>query len=855
MRIEREMHAESLLPPGELFLGKDGEYVKEKIKEDFLLKIQGMHGKSLEQTSSLERYLALAGVIRDYIAADWMKTEEAYEEQQAKQVYYFSIEFLPGRMLGSNLLNMGLREWCREALSELNVKLHELEDMEEDPGLGNGGLGRLAACYLDSMAAQGLPGHGCGIRYRYGLFEQRVVNGYQEEYPDNWLKVDYPWEIRRGEEAVPVRFGGNVRMEANGRLRFIHENAQLVMAIPYDVPVVGYKNGTVNTLRLWSAQVPINENTSAIKLRQECLHSSEYKRDVEAISDILYPDDSIYEGKMLRLKQQYFLVSAGMQSILRSFSGQYEDLRRLPEKVAIHINDTHPTLVIPECMRLLMDEHGFGWDEAWEITTKTMSYTNHTILPEALERWPVELIQNLLPRMYMIINEINERFCRQLWDAYPGDWGRIREMAIVADGQVQMAHLAIAGSHSVNGVAKLHTQILMRQVMSPFYELSPEKFNNKTNGITHRRWLMKCNPMLADTINQAIGTGWHDYPCELAALVPYARDAAFRQSIAKVKGHNKAILAKYIQDRYEVKVDIQSMFDIHAKRIHAYKRQLLNVLHIMDLYNRLKAEPFLEVEPRTFIFAGKAAPGYYIAKRVITLIHRLAEVINKDKTIRDKFKVVFLENYNVSMAELLMPAADVSEQIPTASREACGTGNMKFMMNGALTIGTLDGANIEIRDAVGDDNIVIFGLTANEVLDYYRYGGYNPWDIYHSDLRVKVVMEQLVNGFLGADRDEFRAIYDSVLHHGDYYFVLKDFSAYAQGHSQLDESFKRPEEWRRKCVYNIAHSGKFSSDRTFTEYAMDIWHLQPEQPVRCFCSGEEVASLSGCKEQQRGLLF
>lgn len=852
MQVERRAGATYTysLPPGDMFSGKDGEYVKEKLKEDFLLKLQGMFGKSLEQTSLLEQYQALAGVVRDYISQDWVKTELAYEEAKEKQVYYFSIEFLPGRLLGANLLNLGLREWCREALAELKIKLSALEDMEEDPGLGNGGLGRLAACYLDSMAAQELPGHGCGIRYRYGLFEQRVVNGYQEEYPDNWLKSEYPWEIRRSEEAVPVLFGGQVKLEANGRLRVYYENPQVVIAVPYDVPVVGYKNGTVNTLRLWSAEVPLDEATDALKLRQECVIRGDCRQAAEGISDILYPDDSFYEGKVLRLKQQYFLVSAGLQTIIKKHMCRYGQIGLLPEQAAIHMNDTHPTLLVPELMRLLLDEHGLGWDEAWEITTRTLSYTNHTILPEALERWSVELVREWLPRIYMIIEEINERFCRQLWGAYPGEWERIRQMAVIADGQVHMAHLAIAGSHSVNGVAKLHTRILMRQVMSPFYEVFPEKFNNKTNGITHRRWLMKCNPFLAKTIDETIGDPWQDYPCELAALLPYQEDAGFRQQIAKVKAHNKEQLAMFIQERYGISVDTQSIFDIQAKRIHAYKRQVLNVLHIMHLYNRLKDEPYAEMEPRTFIFAGKAAPGYYLAKQVITLIHRLAQVINGDKVIRDKIKVVFAENYNVSMAELLIPAADVSEQIPTASREACGTGNMKFMMNGAVTIGTLDGANIEIRDTVGEDNMVIFGLTANEVLDYYRYGGYNPWEIYQEDLRVKVVMEQLVNGFLGGVRDEFRPLYDSILQHGDYYFVLKDFAAYVDGQQKMEEYFKDPKEWRKKCIVNIAQSGKFSSDRTFAEYAVDIWQLKSQRRMRCVCGSEKVVGLSGCEKRQ-----
>ncbi|CQR72111.1 Glycogen phosphorylase [Sporomusa ovata DSM 2662] len=821
---------------------------KERFKAHFLDRLKSLHGKTLAASSDWERYSALASVVRDYISKDWIATKQHYAEKHSKQVYYFSIEFLLGRLLGSNLLNLGIKDICQEVLDELGINLAQIEAQEEDAGLGNGGLGRLAACYLDSMASEHIPGHGCGIRYRYGLFEQKIVNGYQQEYPDNWLKNGYPWEYRRPDEAVEVKFGGNIRIQSNGKTEYIHENYESIMAIPYDIPVVGYHNHIANTLRLWSAEAKLQNLVCSGFSRDDCQGTVDYTQTLQTISTILYPDDSTYEGKVLRLKQQYFMVSAGLQSIIRNYKAVNTDVGQLFNHIAIHINDTHPALAIPELMRILMDEERLGWTEAWDITTKTISYTNHTILPEAMEKWPVEMVKTLLPRIFMIINEINERYCRELWGKYPGEWEHIHHMAVIADEQVHMAHLAVVGSHCVNGVAKLHTQILKEQVLADFYHFSPVKFKNVTNGVTHRRWLMLSNPSLTALINDKIGSHWIEYPCDLEQLMRYANDAGLQQDIAKIKFQNKLNLTRHIKEKYGVNIDTNSIFDVHVKRIHAYKRQLMNVLHIMDLYNRLKDSPSLDITPRTFIFGGKAAAGYFEAKCTIKLIHALADVVNNDKTIRDKIKVVFMENYNVSLAELIIPAADVSEQIPTASREACGTGNMKLMMNGAVTIGTLDGANIEIRDIVGDENIFIFGLTAREVLDYYWHGGYNSWDLYNNDIRIKTVTEQLINGFFPQGREEFKVLYDSLLYHNDRYFMLKDFASYVEAQNLLESRYREHKVWSKMCIANIAHSGRFAADRVFTKYAMDIWGVRPDNPVRCDCSENEFMSFhhTGC---------
>lgn len=800
---------------------------KESFKEAYCQKLQALHGKNLGESSIHDQYVALGSLLRDYISPNWIRTNQQYRSQGDKQLYYFSIEFLLGQLLDMNLFNLGLKKVCQEGLEELGIDLAVLIQEEPDAGLGNGGLGRLAACFLDSMAALSLPGHGCGIRYAYGLFEQKIVKNYQVELPDNWLKDGYIWEYRKTDKAVEVSFGGSVRSmeKADGRTYYIHENAEVVLAVPYDIPMVGYQNNTVNTLRLWSAELAHNDCYFTFSNRGEYLKAVEYKNSVERISKYLYPDDTHAEGRLLRLKQEYFFVSAGLHSIIEGLKSDNQDLKILPDKIAVHINDTHPALAVPELMRILIDEEKMGWDEAWQITTKTISYTNHTVLPEALETWPVEMFKTLLPRIYMIVEEINKRLCKELWEKYPGQWDYIGDMAVIADGVVHMARLAIVGSYSVNGVAKLHSEILQKYLMHKFYQFDPYKFNNKTNGITHRRWLLKANPHLADLISSSIGDRWIADPSELLSLRKFSQDTAFKEQLADIKLKNKQKLTSYIYHNYGITVNLHSIFDVHIKRIHAYKRQILNVLHIMHLYNQLKENPDLDMVPRTFIFAGKAAPGYYIAKQTIKLINILGTVINQDKAIKNKLKVVFMENYSVSLGEMLFPAADVSEQISTASKEASGTGNMKFMMNGAITIGTLDGANIEIEEAVGPENIIIFGLTAQQVLHYYNYGGYNAWDIYNEDMRVKRVVEQLVNGFLPDEREEFRPLYDYLLRNNDEFFVLKDFAAYADAHRLLDDRFRHKQQWLSMSLQNIAHSGLFSSDKTITEYATGIWDL------------------------------
>lgn len=787
-----------------------------------------MHGKSMEETCIQDQYDALGSLLRDYISPNWIRTNKQYSSKKEKQLYYFSIEFLLGKLLEMNLLNLGLKEVCQEVMAELGIDMNALLKEEPEAGLGNGGLGRLAACFMDSMAALSLPGHGCGIRYKYGLFEQKIVKNHQVELPDNWLKDGYIWEYRKTDKSVEVWFGGSVTSfeKPNGVIRYIHENPEVVLAVPYDIPMVGYRNNTVNTLRLWSAELAQSDFNFATYNREDYLKAVEYKNSVERISKILYPDDSLLEGRLLRLKQEYFFVSAGLQSIIRRFKRSGHNLHSLPEKVAVHINDTHPALAIPELMRILIDVEGMGWEEAWQITTQTISYTNHTVMPEALETWSVEMFKSLLPRIYMIVQEINEKFCRDMWDRYPGQWEYIGNMAVIADGMVHMARLAVVGSYSVNGVAELHSDILKKHLMHQFYECYPYKFNNKTNGITHRRWLLKANPRLAELINNSIGNHWITYPNELLVLGRFAEDTAFKEQLAKIKLQNKQNLAKIIQSTYGIKLSPLSIFDVQIKRIHAYKRQILNLLHIMHLYNELKENPNMDIVPRTFIFAGKAAPGYYIAKQTVKLINLVSSIINQDKGIRDQLKVVFMENYNVSLGEMLFPAADVSEQISTASKEASGTGNMKFMMNGAITIGTLDGANVEIKEAVGGDNIIIFGLTADQALHYYNYGGYNVWDVYNGDFRIKKVLEQLVNGFLPDEKEEFRPLYEYLLRNNDEFFVLRDFAAYAEAQKLLDHRFREQQQWLSMCTHNIAHSGAFSSDRTISEYAVGIWKLK-----------------------------
>ena len=704
---------------------------KMSFKKAYQKKYLEIHGEELSDGSNYKKYEALGSLVRDYVAESWMKTNKKYNETGEKQVYYFSMEFLLGRLLGDALLNLGIRDVCKEALAELGINLEDLENLEHDQGLGNGGLGRLAACFLDSMASLNIAGHGCGIRYKYGFFEQKIIDGVQVEVSDNWLRDGNVWEKKKSDKKEIVKFGGNIiSEEVNGKMKFTHVNYEPVLAIPYDTPVVGYENGTINTLRLWSAETVNNEFDFSSFSRGEFLKALEYKNSVEAISQVLYPDDSQYEGKILRLKQQYFFVSAGVQSIIRHFKKHGGNIRNLDEKIAIHINDTHPTLAIPELMRILLDEEGLAWEEAWRITTNTVSYTNHTILAEALEKWPIDMFKSLLPRIFMIVDEINERFCAELWNSYAGQWDKISRMAIVADGQVRMANLAIVGSYSINGVAKLHTEILKKQEMSDFYYFYPNKFNNKTNGITHRRWLLKINPRLTKLLVDNIGDSFIKHPTDLEAFKYKVNDPNIQRELYNIKRENKEKLAETIYRKNGIKVDPNSIFDVQVKRIHAYKRQTLNCLRIMDLYNKLLENPNLDMVPRTFIFAGKAAPAYHLAKNTIELINKVANKINNDPRVNNKIKVVFLDNYNVSLAEEIIRATDLSEQISTTTKEASGTSNMKFMMNGAVTIATLDGANIEIKDEVGDDNIIIFGLTSQEVLNYYQHGGYSSFDMY-----------------------------------------------------------------------------------------------------------------------------
>ncbi|MED4161389.1 glycogen/starch/alpha-glucan phosphorylase [Halalkalibacterium halodurans] len=799
-----------------------------EFRQQFSDKLMTTFGKKVEKATPFEAFQTVGLILRELLNRKWQDTKGTYRSNSQKQVYYFSMEFLLGRLMTTNLLNSGLLETCKQGLEELGFNLEEVLGQEQDPGLGNGGLGRLAACFLDSLASLELPGHGCGIRYKYGLFQQKIVDGNQVELPDYWLKNEYVWETKRLDQTVEVHFGGEIEtVEEDGRLTFKHHHYEKVLAVPYDIPVSGYQNHTVNTLRLWSAESTTNDFHFYSIDRKDYYHYLDYKRSVEQISEFLYPDDSSYEGRLLRLKQQYFLVSAGLQCILREFKNSYPSVDLLPEKIAIQINDTHPSLVIPELMRLLLDQEQLSWEKAWELTTRTVAYTNHTTMSEALETWPVDMVKTLLPRIYMIIHEINERFCRHLWLAHPTLRDEIKHMAIISYGQIHMAHLAIVGSYSVNGVAKLHTDILKNSVMKPFYTVFPEKFNNKTNGITHRRWLLMANPPLASLITEAIGETWVREPKQLITLLKYAGDAAFQEKIAGVKQANKTALAKYIQERTGIRVDDRSIFDVHIKRLHGYKRQLLNVFHILHLYEMIRDNPNMDMVPRTFIFGAKAAPGYHFAKKVIKLITTTAAKIAADPIVREKIRVVFLENYNVSLAEQIIPATDVSEQISTASKEASGTGNMKFMMNGAITIGTLDGANVEIREMVGPDNIFTFGLTAEDVLAYQLSRMYRSRDVYNGDQRIRRVMDQLVNGSLSNDDVEFKDIYYTLLSNNDEYFVLKDFDSYVEAQDLLEQAYRQPTEWLKKSITNIAHSGKFSSDRTISEYASEIWDIHP----------------------------
>ena len=801
---------------------------KEELKKVFADNVRKLYRKTVEQASNEELYEAAVYSVRDIISDKWMKTHNQYYEKDVKIVYYLSMEFLMGRFFGNALINLTAYRQVKEALEEMGVNFNALEDAERDPGLGNGGLGRLAACFLDSLSTMELPAYGCGIRYHYGIFEQKIENGYQVEVPDNWLENGDPWSIRRNEYAVEVKFGGKVRAvpKGNGEYRFVQEDYQSVIAVPYDYPVIGYHNNTVNTLRLWEAK-PKN------RLDLKYFNEGDYQKATEeeilanTLTDVLYPADEHYQGKELRLKQQYFFISATVQRVIARFKKAHTDFHELPDKVAFQLNDTHPTVAVAELMRVLVDENDVPWDDAWEITKKVCAYTNHTIMAEALEKWPMELFSRVLPRIYQIVEEINRRFCLELNAKYGFAPEKIRSMAVIADGQVRMAHLAIVGSHSVNGVAALHTEILKRQELKDFYQLYPEKFNNKTNGITQRRWLLHANQPLANFITDTIGDGWITDLEQLEKLLPYREDAAFREKFMDIKQNNKKALADYIYHTKGIEVDPSSIFDIQIKRLHEYKRQLLNVLHIIGLYNQLKMNPDLDMVPRTFIFSAKAAASYHRAKQIIKLINSVADVINHDTSIQGKIKVVFMENYSVSLAEKLIPAADVSEQISTAGKEASGTGNMKLMLNGAVTIGTMDGANVEIYDEVGKDNIFIFGMSADQVVA--KRANYDPWTIYNMDQEVRMALNCLINGTFDQNPELFRDLYDSLLlgDRPDEYFILEDYRSYADTHKKIDAAYRDRDKWAKMAITNTAKSGKFSSDRTIDQYAKEIWNLKP----------------------------
>ena len=804
---------------------------KETIKNAVVDSLRNLFRKTVDTATDVEIYEAAVYALRTVFTEKWIKTHDEYREKDVKVVYYLSMEFLMGRFFGNSVMNLMMYDTVREALEELGFDYNSIENTEPDPGLGNGGLGRLAACFLDSLSTMEYPAYGCGIRYHYGIFEQKIENGYQVEKPDNWLANGDFWSIKRTEYEAEVKFGGDVRTEIkdNGELKFIQENYSSVIAVPYDYPVIGYGNNTVNTLRLWEAR-PKNFFDLQSFNAGNYAKALEEQNIANTITEVLYPADEHIQGKELRLRQQYFFISATVQRVIARFKKDHDDFSLLPDKVAFQLNDTHPSIAVAELMRVLVDENDVPWDKAWEITTKVCAYTNHTIMSEALEKWPVELFSRLLPRIYMIIEEINRRFCIELVQKYGNNPGKIHDMSIIADGQIKMAYLAIVGSHSVNGVAKLHTEILKKQELKDFYEFYPDKFNNKTNGITQRRWLLHANRPLAGLITDTIGDGWIRDLDELNKLLPMADNREFREKFMDIKRANKRALAEYIKMTNGVDIDSESIYDIQVKRLHEYKRQLLNVLHIIHLYFRLKAEPEMDITPRTFIFGAKAAAGYRMAKDIIKLINSVAEVVNNDPDVNGKIKVVFMANYCVSLAERLIPAADVSEQISTAGKEASGTGNMKFMLNGAVTIGTMDGANVEIHDEVGEENIIIFGLSSEETARMSREHSYNPWDMYHSDERIRRVMDSLVDGTFAPDNPElFRGVFNSLLgsDRSDEYFVLKDFASYAEAQERLERIYKNKDEWSRMAVINTAKSGKFSSDRTIREYAKEIWNLKP----------------------------
>ena len=811
---------------------KENVFNKEAFIEDVKENVKNLYRKTLDEASQQEIFQAVSYTVKDVIIDDWLATQKAFDKQDPKMVYYMSMEFLMGRALGNNMINLKMYKEVKEALGEIGLNLDEIEDQEPDPALGNGGLGRLAACFMESLATLGYAAYGCGIRYRYGMFKQKIKDGFQVEVPDNWLKNGYPFELRRPEYSYEVKFGGYVRAEVTeeGKTRFVQENYQSVLAVPYDMPIVGYGNHVVDTLMIWDA-----EPMECFEL--DSFDKGDYHKAVEQenlarnLVEVLYPNDNHIAGKELRLKQQYFFVSASVQRALARYKKHHDDIHKLPEKVTFQLNDTHPTGAVAELMRILLDEEGLSWDEAWEITTKTCAYTNHTIMAEALEKWPIEIFSRLLPRIYQIVEEINRRFILQIQAEFPGDNGKVARMAIVYDGQVKMAHLAIAAGYSVNGVAKLHTEILKNEQLHDFYELFPQKFNNKTNGITQRRFLMHGDPLLADWVSEHIGDDWITNLSHIEKMAIYATDKKAQQEFMNIKYQNKLRLAKYIKEHNGIEVDPRSIFDVQVKRLHEYKRQLLNILHVMYLYNELKEHPDMDFYPRTFIFGAKAAAGYKNAKLTIKLINNVADVINNDRSINGKIKVVFIEDYRVSIAEWIFAAADVSEQISTASKEASGTGNMKFMLNGALTLGTMDGANVEIVEEVGKENAFIFGMSSDEVIAHERNRDYDPMQIFNTDQDIRKVLMQLINGFYSPNDPElFRDLYNSLLNtqctqFADTYFILKDFHSYADAQKRVMEAYKDEEGWAKSAILNIAHAGKFSSDRTIQEYVDDIWHL------------------------------
>ena len=810
----------------------DKQFEKEEFKKSVKENVKFLYRKTLEEATQEQIFQAVSYTVKDVIIDNWLKSQKAYEKQDPKIVYYMSMEFLMGRALGNNLINLGAYGEVKEALEELGLDINCIEDQEPDPALGNGGLGRLAACFLDSLATLNYCAYGCGIRYRYGMFKQEIRDGYQVEAPDNWLKNGYPFELRRPEYAKEVHFGGYVRVEwdpVKNENKFIHEGYQAVKAVPYDMPITGYNNDVVNTLRIWDAEPIVDFNLDSFD-KGDYHNAVEQENLARTIVEVLYPNDNHMAGKELRLKQQYFFVSASLQAAIAKYKKTHDDITKLHEKVVFQMNDTHPTVAVAELMRILIDEEGLGWDQAWDITTKCCAYTNHTIMSEALEKWPIELFSRLLPRVYQIIEEINRRFILEIQQKYPGNFEKIKKMAIIYDGQVKMAHLAIVAGYSVNGVARLHTEILKNQELKDFYEMMPEKFNNKTNGITQRRFLAHGNPLLADWVTDKVGPDWITDLSQLSKLKVYADDEKALQEFMTIKFKNKERLAKYILEHNGVEVDPHSIFDIQVKRLHEYKRQLLNILHVIYLYNQIKAHPEMDFYPRTFIFGAKASAAYARAKKIIKLINCVADVVNNDASINGKLKVVFIENYRVSNAEIIFAAADVSEQISTASKEASGTGNMKFMLNGAPTLGTMDGANVEIVQEVGEENAFIFGMSSDQIINYENNGGYDPDFIYNTDPEIRQVLMQLINGTFSSDTEMFRDIYNSLLDkrnmpRPDQYFILGDFRSYAEAQKRVEEAYKDEKRWAKMALLNTACSGKFTSDRTIQEYVDDIWHL------------------------------